>query len=96
MACGLAQQAAEKAVKALLVAADVDPPRSHDLLRLVRMLPAARASELLDIDLEELTRWAIEGRYPEDLDEAIADDADRAVALASEGTTSAHQALQAE
>lgn len=68
VACRLAQQAAEKAIKALLVAADVDPPKSHNLLRLTRMLTEERASPLLEVDLEELTRWAIEGRYPEDLD----------------------------
>ena len=38
VACGLAHQAAKKAIKALLVVANVDPPKSHDLLRLVRML----------------------------------------------------------
>lgn len=37
VACGLAQQAAEKAIKALLVAADLDPPKTHNLLRLARM-----------------------------------------------------------
>lgn len=96
VACGLAQQAAEKAIKALLVAADVDPPKSHNLLRLARMLTEERARLLLEVDLEELTRWAIEGRYPEDLDEATANDATRAVELAREITTLAHRALEEE
>lgn len=96
VACGLAQQAAEKAIKALLVAADVDPPKSHNLMRLARMLTEERASLLLEVDLEELTRWAIEGRYPEDLDEATTADATRAVELARQLTTHAHRALEEE
>lgn len=36
----LAQQAAEKAVKALLIEKGVEFPRTHDVLRLVRLLPA--------------------------------------------------------
>lgn len=83
MACGLAHQAAEKAIKALVVAANIDPPKSHDLLRLVRMLSADAARSFLDVDLQELTRWAIEGRYPEDLDEAVTRGARRAVELAA-------------
>ena len=96
VACGLAQQAAEKAIKALLVAADVDPPRSHNLLRLARMLAEERAGLLLEVDLEELTRWAIEGRYPDDLDEATTTDATRAVELAGQVTSRAHRALEEE
>ena len=96
VACGLAQQAAEKAIKALLVAADVDPPKSHNLLRLARMLTEERARLLLEVDLEELTRWAIEGRDPEDLDEATVNDATRAVELAWQITALAHRALEEE
>ena len=94
VACGLAQQAAEKAIKALLVASDMDPPKSHNLLRLARMLTEDRVRLLLEVDLEELTRWAIEGRYPEDLDEATANDATRAVELARQVTALAHRALE--
>jgi HEPN domain-containing protein len=35
VACLLAQQSAEKAIKAVLVAEDVDPPKLHDLRRLL-------------------------------------------------------------
>ena len=65
------------------MAANVDPPKSHDLLRLVRMLSTDAAEPFLDVELEELTQWAIEGRYPEDLDEAATADATRAVELAA-------------
>lgn len=94
VACGLAHQAAEKAIKALLVVAEVDPPKSHDLLRLVRMLSADAAEPFLAVDLEELTRWAIEGRYPEDLDEAVTGDATRAVELAALVVASAEELLE--
>lgn len=96
VACGLAQQAAEKAIKALLVASDTDPPKSHNLLHLTRMLAEERARLLLEVDLEELTRWAIEGRYPEDLDEATSTDAIRAVELARQIIALAHRALEEE
>ena len=75
VACSLAQQAAEKAIKALVVSSDLDPPKTHNLLRLARMLIAETADRLLALDLEDLTRWAIEGRYPADLDEATSRDA---------------------
>lgn len=65
-ACVWAQQAAEKALKALLVDADIDPPKIHSLGRLNSML-----ADPLDVDIEqlrELSRWSIDGRYPADLD----------------------------
>jgi HEPN domain-containing protein len=80
-ACAWAHQAAEKAIKALLVDRDVDPPKHHDLDRLSDRLPDAERIGLMAVDLPELTRWAIEGRYPDDLDEATTVDARRSVAL---------------
>ena len=47
------------------------------------MLSVDAAGPFLAVDLEEFTRWAIEGRYPEDLDEAVTRDATRAVELAA-------------
>ncbi len=96
VACSLARQAAEKAIEALLVAADVDPPKSHNPLRLARMLTEERVRPLFEVDLEELTRWAIAGRYPEDLDEAATTDAAQTVELARQVTTLAHRALEEE
>jgi HEPN domain-containing protein len=83
-ACVWAHQAAEKALKALLVHHNIDPPKLHDLDRLVQRLPSDEGLELAAIELPELTRWAIEGRYPGDLDEANAADAVRAVAIAKQ------------
>jgi HEPN domain-containing protein len=66
-ACFHAQQASEKAIKALLVACGIDFPRSHSVDRLLALLPSEMADEF-DLDaLEELTPWAVAGRYPEDI-----------------------------
>lgn len=69
-ACTWAHQCAERALKAMVVAPDLDPPRPHNLLRLEQMTPPDVRAELASVNLEALTRWAIEGRYPEDLAEA--------------------------
>ena len=81
-ACIWAHQAAEKAIKALLIARNIDPPKLHDLDRLAAQLPDRDSSAFDEVDLPELTRWAIEGRYPADLDEATTIDAVRSIALA--------------
>ncbi len=80
--CWLAQQAAEKALKALLVGRGIDFPRTHDLDVLRNLLPADCRPKSEPADLAELTEWAIEARYPGDWLEATAADAARAVATA--------------
>ena len=82
--CMWSYQSGEKAMKALLVAYDIDPPKQHDLARLALRLPPAAADALLVIDVDELSRWAIEGGYPADLDEAQDADATRAIQLAGD------------
>jgi HEPN domain-containing protein len=81
-ACVWAHQAAEKALKALLILRDVDPPKLHDLDRLAQRLPDDEGSAFAPIELPELTRWSIEGRYPADLDEATHTDAVKAIVVA--------------
>lgn len=81
-ACVWAHQAAEKALKALLILRDIDPPKLHDLDRLAQRLPGDEGRTLATIELPELTRWAIEGRYPADLDEATHADGLKAIAVA--------------
>lgn len=78
--CMFSHQAAEKAVKALLVIHDIDPPKQHDLVRLTVRLPESDRALFVDIDIEQLSRWAIEGRYPDDYDEATTADAADALA----------------
>lgn len=64
--CFHAQQAAEKYMKALLVARGVVPPRTHDLLQL-NALSAKAGADLSDIDreCELLGQYAVEPRYPD-------------------------------
>ncbi|MFA5787066.1 MAG: HEPN domain-containing protein [Actinomycetota bacterium] len=78
-ACWLAQQAAEKALKAALVMAQVDFPKTHNLNVLRNLLPPASSARREPPDLAELTVWAIEARYPGDWPEATS--AQAAVAL---------------
>jgi HEPN domain-containing protein len=62
-ACFWAQQAAETAIKAVLVAEDVDPPKTHDLPSLAAR---CRASVVRDLDsdrLNALAAWAVGARY---------------------------------
>ena len=81
-ACVWAHQAAEKALKALLILRDIDPPKLHDLDRLTQRLPDDEGQAFGRIELPELTRWSMEGRFPADLDEATHADAVRAIAVA--------------
>jgi HEPN domain-containing protein len=64
LACFHAQQAAEKALKGLLVLAGVDVPRSHELDAIARSLPGQLAERFDQQALVELSPWATKGRYP--------------------------------
>jgi HEPN domain-containing protein len=63
----LAQQAAEKAIKAAIVLDGADPPKSHDLDDLRnRLQPRWRVKRRFP-DLARLSRYATESRYPDDI-----------------------------
>jgi HEPN domain-containing protein len=67
--CFHAQQAAEKLLKALLTATLTPFPKTHDLARLASLLPAPAQ---LDIETDtwlELSYYAVDSRYPDDLAE---------------------------
>jgi hypothetical protein len=49
---------------------------------LAQRLPHEEGSAFAPIELPELTRWSIEGRYPADLDEATHADALKAIEVA--------------
>ncbi len=64
--CFDAQQAAEKAIKALLIARGVEFPYVHDLVRLLSLLGDAGLSVPAPVwRAKELTRYATTARYPE-------------------------------
>jgi HEPN domain-containing protein len=65
LVCFLAQQCAEKYIKALLQESETAFPRTHDLRLLIGLLvpPTAELDALLD-RLDQLTAWAVDVRYP--------------------------------
>lgn len=58
------QHAAEKEVKAALVAVGIDPPRWHNIDDLVDLLPAGHALKTPLARLGRLTPYAVAYRYP--------------------------------
>jgi len=83
-----AQQAAEKALKAVLAARNADIPRTHDLADLLAQL--GDRSEGLERDqLESLSKWAVGGRYPGQDDDLTREAAEALVATAEQVLTAA-------
>lgn len=79
-----AQQAVEKALKGALALASVEPPRTHDPLRLDALArQAGEIPPLTDEELVSLARFAVEDRYPVlDAPRISREDASRLVPLA--------------
>jgi HEPN domain-containing protein len=77
--CYLAQQAAEKALKALLIAYSIQVPRSHDLDFLRNKLPPRAGMHASHPSLGELAEWVVEARYPGSSADASEEDAARAL-----------------
>lgn len=67
----LVQQAAEKLVKAILVAWDVRPRHTHDIAELLDLVPEAHPGRPSLAKLQRFTRYAVVFRYP--LEEAAAE-----------------------
>ena len=63
----LSQQAAEKALKAGLFAANSAVPKIHGLSQLHASYPPASAPDIDPEDLDILDPWVIDGRYAADL-----------------------------
>ena len=63
--CFNAQQAAEKAIKAILISLRVSFPYVHDLAHLVTLVERAGVSVPHEVrEAEKLTRFAVFARYP--------------------------------
>jgi len=81
--CFDAQQAAEKAIKAVLVHRQVRFPKTHDLLDLLTLLDQSGLQIPPEIcEADALTHYAVETRYPGLAEEVTADEHARAVELA--------------
>lgn len=90
--CWLAQQAAEKAIKAALILEGIEFPYIHDLDALRGLLPPRWAVKDAHADLAELAEWAAEARYPGDWPDPTSADAARAESEAR----SVHNSVAAE
>lgn len=82
LVCFLAQQAGEKALKALVEACELQVPRTHDLTVLVDLLPAAMAGDDIVDEAIRLSEYGVKPRYPVPAFIASAEDAARAIAAA--------------
>lgn len=91
--CFHAQQAAEKAIKAVLIDRGIAAPRIHSIERLIQLVPAdiGRAESLKAAG--ELTVYATTLRYPSDDDAVTPHEHRQAVALARAVVEWAVQAL---
>jgi len=74
-ACWLAQQSAEKSLKAALIFLQIEFPFTHDLDRLRELLPDGWRIKTEQPQLYSLSVWAVEARYPGDAPEAVEADA---------------------
>jgi HEPN domain-containing protein len=66
--CFHAQQAAEKALKAVLVHKNVPPPRTHNLRTLLDLLTESTRLPAEIEDAAVLTDYAVMSRYPGDVE----------------------------
>jgi HEPN domain-containing protein len=81
--CFHAQHAAEKALKAVLVAYGADPPRTHDLDVLQAALPAGTGAGWDPVAIASLTVYAVASRYPGDSEPVDQEEYARALDVAS-------------
>lgn len=81
--CFDAQQAAEKAVKAVLILRQTDFPKTHDIVDLLLLLQDS-GQEITEEILEagRLSRYAVETRYPGPAEPISEDEYRQAVAVA--------------
>lgn len=77
--CWCVQQAAEKALKAVLIFLQIDFQRTHDLNVLRDLLPESWHLKTALPNLGDLNRWAVGARYPDNVQEVTETDASRTV-----------------
>jgi HEPN domain-containing protein/predicted nucleotidyltransferase len=84
IACFHAQQAAEKAFKAVLVAQGIPLQHTHNLELLRDLVPSRLRASRIEDGLERMSDWAVVTRYPGAQPDAGRGDAEEALAKASE------------
>jgi len=80
--CFHAQQCIEKSIKAYLASRNIDSPKTHDLGRLLSLMPKNVRPKLSVPEQRRFTVYATEARYPGDSEPISLTEARRAVALA--------------
>ena len=82
--CFNAQQAAEKALKAVCLANDLEFPKTHSLVRLIDILEAAGIDIPSNVkESDTLTQFAVETRYPSLTEEITKQEYKEVVAVAA-------------
>jgi len=76
------QQAAEKALKAILVSHGINPPRTHSIEYLLDMVRGLGVNVSGLEEAEILTDYAVESRYPDFGEEPSEEEAERALTIA--------------
>ena len=90
--CYHAQQCVEKYLKAILILAGLDFPKTHDLEKLLSLIPTELRPEISDEEQARLTEYAIGARYP-GWEEVSLASARRAVAVARRVRRSVRRSL---
>ena len=86
--CFDAQQAAEKAMKAVLVLRGIDFPKTHNIRALLELLDPTSSQLAKEIwQATSLTSYAIETRYPGPIEPVTRNEYRQAVALAEKVVT---------
>jgi HEPN domain-containing protein len=91
-----AQQCAEKCLKAYLIFHHIDFPFTHNISRLLELCGEGASWTKSLMDSEELTFYAITTRYPGTEEEVTADDALRAINLATRVMESVSKVFEGE
>ena len=92
LVCFHAQQAAEKALKAVLIRDQVDFPRTHDLKALQELVVGLKPPEQLTLDASWLTKYSVSTRYPGEK-ETPPEAAERALTVADQAVSMARSRL---
>ena len=80
--CFHAQQCVEKYIKALLIYHKIDFPKTHNIDRLISLLAIPGKLDITKHEMQLLTDYAIESRYPDDFEDIPYSEAEKAVTIA--------------
>lgn len=92
--CFQAQQAAEKALKALMIFLDIEPPRSHNFNILLLKLGEKIEIPKVCNDVIDLNDYAVQTRYPGDYTPVDIDEYHNAIEIAERIVTWASEYIQ--